>query len=181
MHLLYDTIMENNEFFDEGLVVGKFAPITNGHIHFIRKAAKATQKLTVVLCFDEKWLSHQDEHHQQILTLENRLKWLQEIFAEDENIDVTFINETDLKPYPNGWAEYADLLRGVYGGSIPENTAIFSSEIEYDDGYKTHLPELSHVVVDPDRKDVPISATMIRKDTRKHWEYIPECVKKHYV
>lgn len=180
MHLLFDDLIKEDKIFDEALIVGKFAPITKGHINFIRKSSIGTKKLKVVLCFDEKWLGRQDEHHQKILTLENRLGWLKEIFKDDENIDVTFIDETNLKPYPNGWAEYTDLLRGTFGGTIPKNTAIFSSEIEYDDGYKTHLPELSHVVVDPERKAVPISATMIRKDTKKHWEYIPECVQRHY-
>lgn len=179
-HLLFEKLLKDNIIFDEALIVGKFAPITKGHINFIRKSSIATKKLKVVLCFDEKWLGRQDEYHQKILTLENRLNWLNEIFKDDENIEVVFIDETNLKPYPNGWAEYSDLLRGVFGGTIPENTAIFSSETGYDKGYKTHLPELQHVVVDPERVDVPISATMIRTDPKGHWKYIPECVQRHY-
>lgn len=180
-YTLFKELDKNVEFnFEEGLVVGKFAPITMGHINLINKAATACKHLTVAMCFDEKWLSQQSERDQKILTYKNRMIWLKKIFADMPHITITSIDETNLPAYPNGWAGYANLLRDIYGGSIPEDTAIFSSEIEYSEGYSTYIPELTHVVVDNNRTEVPISATMVRKDLYKNWELIPSCVRKDY-
>jgi HTH-type transcriptional repressor of NAD biosynthesis genes len=180
-HVLFKDLPDDTEFnFDEGLVVGKFAPTTFGHINLIHKAATACKHLTVAMCYDDKWLGKQSSRDQKILTKKNRLIWLKTLFADFPHITITLIDETNIPAYPNGWAGYAKLVRGIYNGSIPENTAIFSSEIEYDDGYDTHLPELNHVVVDSERTEVPISATMVRNDLYHHWELIPSCVRQAY-
>lgn len=180
-HVLFKDLPEDVEYnFEEGLVVGKFAPITFGHINLIHKAATACRKLTVAMCYDDKFLSQQSPRDQKVLTYKNRMRWLKTVFADFDHIEIVSIDETNIPAYPNGWAGYADLVRGIYGGEIPEGTAIFSSEIAYDDGYKTHLPELTHVVVDNDRTEVPISATMVRNDLYKYWDLIPSCVRKDY-
>lgn len=178
---LKDLHLNNLEVFSEGLVVGKFAPLTLGHINFIKESATGCKKLTVVLCFDEKWLSKQSKRDRHILTHENRLNWLRKELSSHDNITITSINETHLAPYPNGWSEYANLLRGLFHNNIiPEKTAIFSSEIEYNDGYETHLPELTHVVVDPNRTAFNISATMVRERLYHYWDWIPASVKSSY-
>lgn len=181
-HILFKDLPEDVEFnFKEGLVVGKFAPLTMGHINLINKAATACEKLTVVMCFDEKWLSKQSPRDQKVLTHKNRLIWLKKTFADMPHIRIVSINESNLPSYPNGWAGYADLLRSVYpDNTIPNGTAILSSEAEYDDGYNTHLPELTHVVVDNDRSEIPISATMVRDNLYDNWHLIPSCVRQAY-
>ena len=181
-HLLFKDLPNDVEFnFEKGAIVGKFAPITVGHINFINKVATACKELTVIMCFDEKWLAKQSERDQKILTYKNRMIWLQKTFADMPHITIVSIDETNLPAYPNGWAGYANLLRSVYPeNKIPEGTAIFSSEVEYDDGYETHIPELTHVVVDSERTEVPISATMVRENLYEHWDLIPSCVRKAY-
>lgn len=180
-HKLFKDLPEDIEFnFEEGLVIGKFAPITFGHINLIYKAATACRNLTVAMCYDDKFLGQQSPRDQKVLTYKNRMRWLKTVFADMPHITITSIDETNIPAYPNGWAGYANLVRGIYDGAIPEGTAIFSSEIEYDDGYKTYLPELTHVVVDNERTEVPISATMVRNDLYKYWELIPSCVRKDY-
>lgn len=180
--LFFDNLPDDVEYnFEEGLVVGKFAPLTNGHINLINKAATACKKLTVAMCFDEKFLSQQNERDQKILTRKNRMIWLKKTFKNMPHINIVEIDETNLPAYPNGWAGYANLVRGIYPNSkIPEGTAIFSSEIEYDENYKKYLPELTHVVFDNDRVEVPISATMIRNNLYKYWEMLPTIVREYY-
>lgn len=181
-HMLFKDLPEDVEFnFEEGLVVGKFAPLTIGHINLINKAATACKNLTVAMCFDEKWLSKQSERDQKVLTYKNRMIWLKKTFADMPHVTITSIDETNIPAYPNGWAGYANLLRGLYPDNIiPEGTAILSSEVEYDDGYETHIPELTHVVVDNDRTEIPISATMVRENLYENWDRIPSCVRKAY-
>jgi HTH-type transcriptional repressor of NAD biosynthesis genes len=166
--------------FKEGAVVGKFAPLTQGHINLINIASTECEHLTVILCYDDKFLSKQNSRDQVRLTLKKRLLWLKQAFFDMPHITIKFIDETNIPAYPNGWAGYAELIRSVYGGTIPQDTAIFSSELEYDENYKKHLPELTHVVVDNDRTQVPISATMIREDLYENWGMLPSVVRKDY-
>ena len=181
-HIFFKDLPEDVEFnFEEGLVVGKFAPLTMGHINLINKAATACRKLTVALCYDDKFLNNQSPRDKKVLTLKNRMIWLKNTFADMPHITVVMIDETNLPVYPNGWAGYAILLRDIYPDSvIPEGTAIFSSEIEYIDGYEKNVPELTHVIVDNDRNEVPISATMVRENLYQNWHLIPSCVRQAY-
>jgi HTH-type transcriptional repressor of NAD biosynthesis genes len=163
-----------------GLVVGKFAMLTLGHINLIHAAAMDCEQLKVLLCFDEKFLAKQKPRDQQRLTLKNRLRWLKETYQDMPHITIDYIDETNIPAYPNGWQHYAQLIRDSYGGTIPNDTAVFSSELEYDDDYKKYLPELQHLLVDPARTQVPISATKIRNNLYQHWDMVPSVVRKDY-
>jgi HTH-type transcriptional repressor of NAD biosynthesis genes len=181
-HMFFKDLSNDVEFnFEEGLVVGKFAPLTMGHINLINKAATACRKLTVALCYDDKFLNNQSPRDKKVLTLKNRMIWLKQTFADMPHIKIVMIDETNLPVYPNGWAGYANLLRGIYKDNvIPEGTAIFSSEIEYIKGYETNVSELTHVIVDNNRNEVPISATMVRENLYQNWHLIPSCVRQAY-
>ena len=50
--------------------------------------------------------------------------------------------------------------------------AVFGSEPDYGEYFKRAYPGAKHVIIDAERKKVPISATMIRKmnkEERKKW------------
>lgn len=162
-----------------GLVIGKFAPLTRGHINLINHAATQCEKLIVVVSHDSRWLNKQSPRDQKVLTLKNRTRWLEQVYADIDHIRIEHLIEDDIPEYPNGWEGYAELLDFNYG-HIPGIT-IFSSELEYDDKYKEYLPYFRHVVVDAERTRVPISATMIREDLMKYWEFLPSVVRKDYV
>lgn len=182
--------------FDVGIVVGKFAPLTMGHIHLITQASLQAKKVIVVLSHDSRWLAKQSPRDQKVLTLSNRLRWLQQLYKDSEHIVIRHIVEDDMPEFPNGWSDYCNALRMIYStelhreykGIVPGNStmrvasrvAIFSSEIDYDKGYETHLPEISHVVIDQERTNVPISATQIREDLYTNWNYLPSIVRKEY-
>lgn len=179
--------------FDIGIVVGKFAPLTQGHISLINQASLQAKKVIVVLSHDERWLEQQSPRDQKALTFKNRLRWLQQHYSDTEHVDIRYIIEDDIPAYPNGWAEYCNMLRKLYMDYIHSSNAtlvdgirkaptaaIFSSEIDYDRGYSMYLPELSHVVVDAHRSAVPISATKIRQNLYDNWHYLPTIVRKDY-
>ena len=183
--------------FDIGLVVGKFAPLTQGHVNLITQASLQAKKVIVVLSHDQRWLDKQNPRDQKALTLKNRLRWLQQHYSDSEHIDVRYIIEDDIPEFPNGWEAYCGLLRKLYMEEshklkmpvdLSQNScvrkaptvAIFSSELGYDKGYEQHLPEVSHVVVDANRTGIPISATQIREDLYGNWNYLPTIVRKDY-
>lgn len=174
--------------YDLGIVVGKFAPLTRGHITLINAAYTQSKRVLVILCHDPRWLEKQSSRDQKILTLKNRLRWLQNIFADTPDIKIVSVDESQFPEFPNGWQEFTSYVGQLaideIAGTGKKNTnisvAMFSSEISYDEKYKQHLGWMKHEIVDADRTMVPISATAIRNDLYKNWEYLPREVRKAY-
>lgn len=157
-----------------GFLVGKFAPLHTGHIHFINMSATMVDELYVVLSYDGKRFDKDP-----ILSKRNRLLWLKETFKDLPHIKVVCVDETELKPYPHGWEEWSKLVNKAIG-HVKINK-IFSSEPEYDKGFETYWPDAEHVIIDAAREKVHISATMIRENPYKYWEFMPSIVRQHYV
>jgi len=191
--------------YDIGIVVGKFAPLTTGHINLITQASLQANKIVVVLSHDERWLAEQNPRDQKALSFKNRLRWLQQIYADSKHIDIEYIIEDDIPEFPNGWEEYSRLLMDVINKASQKHTssvvnnrssrlsgmndtmnirrptvAIFSSEIGYDENYAHYLPLVQHEIVDADRTAVPISATKIRNNLYENWNYLPTIVRKDF-
>lgn len=166
-----------------GMVIGKFAPVHNGHINMINRASTMCDKLVVVMSYDSKWLEQQTSFMQSKLTLKNRLRWLKEIYSDIDHIIVDFVDESEIPQYPNGWEEFMNLCKNVHNKHFNKHDPdfIYSSETEYHEGFEKYLPNTKHVLVDPDRINVPISATKIRNDLFKNWEFIPSVVRKDFV
>lgn len=183
--------------YDIGIVVGKFAPLTRGHINLITQASLQAHKVVVVLSHDDRWLQGQYARDRKALSFKNRLRWLQQIYSDMEHIDIDFIIENDIPEYPNGWEPYSRLLMGIVDKACQKffvqhervpgqsalqrpRVAIFSSELDYDDNYVKYLPLIDHVIVDAERTTVPISATNIRGDLYHYWDYLPSLVRKDF-
>ena len=187
--------------YDYGYVVGKFAPLTRGHIMLINQAATKAKKVIVVLSHDQRWVDAQKPRDREVLSLKNRLRWLQQTFAQDKHIEIAVIDESEIPQYPNGWEAYAGMLGKLINGHLAEDkslmylgtrkvemgfqrtaktAAIFSSEVDYDENYKKYLPYVSHEVVDAHRTTMPISATKVREDLYANWEYLPSIVRRDY-
>lgn len=173
-----------------GIVVGKFAPLTLGHINLINIAATECEKVMVILSHDDRWLARQSPRDQQRLSRNNRRRWLDQTFADVPHVFVEEIDESDMPEFPNGWQPYcweverlagaAQWNNGVPWDPMGGEVAIFSSEDSYTDKYAEYLPLFDHQVVDPERTNVPISATMIREHLYDHWGYLPSVVRRDY-
>lgn len=157
-----------------GFLVGKFAPLTTGHIHFINTAATMVDNLYVILSYDGKRFDNDP-----ILSKRNRLLWLKDTFKDLNHIKILCVDETNLAPYPNGWESWAGLVKQALGDVKVDK--IFSSEPEYGVGFNKYWPDAEHVIVDAERSKVNISATMVREDPYKYWAYMPSIVRQFYV
>ena len=166
-----------------GFVVGKFAPLTTGHINFINQASTQCDRLLVLLSYDERWRQKQTSYMSNKLTLTNRLKWLKETYHDFDHIIIDYVDESEIPEYPHGWDYYTNLVEEKLEKHFGSRSAdyVFSSEVEYDDGFKTYFPNSEHILIDPDRENFPISATMVRGDLFKHWDYLPSAVRKEFV
>ncbi|AXH70913.1 nicotinamide-nucleotide adenylyltransferase [Vibrio phage BONAISHI] len=167
-----------------GVLTGKFAPLTSGHINFINLAATQVQKLFVVLSFDQKWIDGLENYVYWAprLTIEKRINWLKRTFMDVPHIEIVYVDETEIAAYPDGARDWSVLVRKTLNeaGCISIDKW-FSSEPEYGNWINKYFPEAEHEVIDQDRVGVPISATMIRKNPYDHWGYLPTVVRKELV
>ncbi|UVX30072.1 nicotinamide-nucleotide adenylyltransferase [Klebsiella phage VLCpiM5a] len=163
-----------------GLIFGKFAPLTRGHVEFIRQAAQQVSKLYLFLSFDQKFVDSQPEWIRPKLKLTDRLRDLWDIVEDEglDNVEVDYVDETYIPGYPEGGAAYAKLIRDKQ--PFVKYDFAFSSEPEYESYFNEFFPEAKHIVVDAERKDVPISATMVRSDPYKYMEYIAWPARKRF-
>lgn len=152
----------------KALVLGKFLPIHKGHIHLLDTAGKDCD-LTIVVCS---------------LTTEpicgkKRFQWMKELFPDAR---VVHLDKDDMPQEPidendfQFWERWKHELKLLHPEKIDY---VFSSETY---GYRlADTLEAEHIIVDLDRKTVPISGTKIRENPYKHWDYIPDTVKPHFV
>jgi HTH-type transcriptional regulator, transcriptional repressor of NAD biosynthesis genes len=150
---------------ETGLVIGKFMPPHAGHLHLLDVAQRQVDEVTVIL------FSKPREPIPGAL----RLAWLREllpgapVFHVDRDFKVDFDD-------PNAWNFWVSAIRDV----LPSDpTLVFSSEA-YGDELARRLGA-RHVLVDPARCHVPVSATQIRQRPLAHWDHIPPPVRPYFV
>lgn len=164
-----------------GLVFGKFAPLHNGHVNLITKAATMVDELDVVLCYDDKFQHTLSEYMRNKLSLRNRHLWLLETFKDIQNINIYYIDESNINSFPEDYILFTTKIIDATGKSNMEYTHVFTSEHNYSYYIANSFHIAKHVVIDSTRTEVPISATMIRQNIYDNWEYIPKAVQKDFV
>ncbi len=154
-----------------GLVFGKFLPLHRGHLFLIATAATRCDELHIVISYlesDNKKLIAQFAGRD--ITKSDQLSWLNEAFGGMDFIKIHLIDESKLPPYPHGWEAWATLVKSELRF---EPELVFTSEPAYDTGLKKYFPQSTHVIVDPKRECVPISATkLVEGGMIKNWEYL---------
>lgn len=152
--------------FIAGMYGGKFCPLHEGHYSVIERALSECDHLFVVLFINseaerympKRWFTDPAFRYYQLNKAKERYQ-----------------KEHDLEDPPLMDIVIVDSSRFIYNGK--ENwhkeaewiwnqcwfiDAVYSSEPEYDSFFKEAYPSATHVLVDPERKRVPISATELR-------------------
>lgn len=173
-----------------GLIFGKFAPLTLGHLELIDQALRHCDKLYLFLSFDQKFVDTQPEWIRPKLSLASRLLDLKDMVQEASERGfhapdrarcvVSYVDESNIPSYPEGAKAYEKLIRDALPAGVVLHKA-FSSEKEYDSYFSDHFPECEHVVIDADRTSVPISATKIRGDVFNNFNMLAQQAKKRFV
>lgn len=171
---------------NSGLFFGKFAPLTTGHVSAIVQAATEVDELFVVLCWDEKFQQTLTPYLQKVMTKRNRLMWLKDTFKHMSKIKILCVDETPIQSYPDGSADFTDLVLNELFHSTGSHTApvmdkVFSSETEYSEYFSTYWPDSTHILIDPEREFVDISATRVRSNPYQHWDKISPAAHTHFV
>ncbi|MDD3006374.1 MAG: adenylyltransferase/cytidyltransferase family protein [Candidatus Pacebacteria bacterium] len=146
-----------------GLVIGKFAPLHEGHQFLLEKALSQVDYL-IVLVYDVPFVTK--------VPVEVRMAWIKKEYPRMEVVNA------GIGPRKTGHAPEINKLHIDYAQSkLPQGVKIdfvFSSE-----NYGKFLAEAlgaENVVVDKDRTKVPISAGWIREDLKKYKGYVKDFV-----
>lgn len=153
-----------------GVYFLKGLPPHRGHLNAIINASTKCNKLYVVLS-DNKITTERfcKEAGIETITAQLRVQWLSQELQDIEHIKVVFLDETNIAEYPNGWEEWAYAMRDL----IPENiNTFFCGEPEYKEQLEKYIPGCEVEIFDCDRTKYPISATEIRNNPMKYWDYI---------
>ncbi|MDP4145270.1 MAG: AAA family ATPase [Bacillota bacterium] len=152
-----------------GLIIGKFMPLTKGHIGLIDFGLKNCEKLIVAVCSLKS----------EPIDGELRFNWVKKHYSNNPKVQVEHITREDM---PNSsesdryvskvWAQYVKEL-------FPDVNIVFASE-KYGE-YVAEYMNADYKLFDVERKTIPISATLVRQNPFKYWSFIPEVVKPYYV
>jgi NadR type nicotinamide-nucleotide adenylyltransferase len=151
-----------------GLVIGKFLPPHAGHLFLASRAAASCDELHVCLLAAP--------HEEPILPRWLRHAWLVELLPD------AFVTSS-VSTHPIDYADpavyelWVDEIRRTTGRDRFD--VLFTSEPAYGD-QTARLLGARHVLVDPERRTVPVSATLIRADPSAAWPFLPPPVRAHY-
>ncbi|MFC4651870.1 transcriptional regulator [Lactococcus nasutitermitis] len=163
-----------------GVYFGTFAPLHIGHLQEIYKCATENEKVLVIVS------GYTDDRGAQIgLPLAKRLAYLQEAFKDEPNFVIAGLNETDLPPMPHGWDEWTKRLYSIIFENIAETPAditFYVGEVEYVKELIQRFPEdMNHYQVEiANRLEIPISATKIRGNSLRYWQFIHPVFRQHF-
>jgi HTH-type transcriptional repressor of NAD biosynthesis genes len=151
-----------------GLVIGKFMPIHLGHIALIDFAASQCDELIVSMSFTKT----------DVIDASLRFSWIKEIFKNSSAVKPFMIADDfddDSLPLEKRTEIWAVAIRKAY----PKIDLVVSSE-PYGAPFAKHLGA-GYKDFDPDRRNIPVSASMIRSNPFAHWQFIPEVVRPFFV
>lgn len=141
-------------------------PLHTGHLNLISHGLEKCNKITILLVISSK----------DPIDPELRYSWLIEHYKNENGIEIDVccrdpINALPQEQRTDAWCEF---IKKEY----QEIDCIISSE-HYGDILADYL-SIKHLKFDHKREIVPISASEIRDNHRKHIHYLPEHVKEFF-
>jgi HTH-type transcriptional regulator, transcriptional repressor of NAD biosynthesis genes len=179
------------ERFAVGLVVGKFAPLHQGHLLVIGRALEACERTFILSYSNPEIVGYEPERREAwlaaccpratslVITPEKLRGWL--------GADSPALPRNDAPD-----AVHRDFVALIWARVLGTRIdAVFTSE-GYGEGFARRLterfreidaaaPEVAHVAVDRERRSVPISGTELRANLWRHWHYLPPPVARSLV
>jgi NadR type nicotinamide-nucleotide adenylyltransferase len=150
------------------LVLGRFYPPHRGHAFLLQTAEESVLGPVVACVFGRT---------EDRLSAEERAAMVQAMMnnSRSRTLSTRDLDIPGSPEQPDFWQAWAAWLRqqgSLWEGRTPltELRTIFASDPRAEE--LARLLKLDFVLVDPERRAVPVSATMIRKDPWKHWHFI---------
>ena len=155
-----------------GMYGGKFMPFHKGHLYCVEEASKQCETLYVLLFHggDQEIEILKDKEMAKWLSPEEREKAIKKACSKLDNVIVESVDITYCKNLDGSedWEAETPLVLNVCG----HLDAVYGSELSYAEYFSKAYPDAEYVMIDVQRKIVPISGTMIRamnEEERKKW------------
>ncbi len=142
-------------------------PLHMGHRHLLDAASYASDQLTIVVCS----LSHEP------ISGDLRTYWMKKVYP---NARVVNLNDDSMPQDPNEHPDFWNIWKAALKKIHPEDIDVLFSSEEYGERLSKEL-NAKHHCVDLNRKLYPISATEIRNNPIKNWNFIPNRIRPYFV
>ncbi len=153
-----------------GCFFGKFLAPHRGHLYQIINASTLCDELYVVISDNKnESLEKCESVGMKPITLALRQQWLKQELQDMPHIKVVGLDETHIPRYPHGWTQWASELKNTVKTNID---IFFCGEVEYAIELPKYFKGCDVHLFDTGRTKFPISATEVRTDPMKHWDYI---------
>lgn len=160
-----------------GMYGGKFFPFHLGHLMCVQKAVDLCDTVYVILFINGEYERRVEREGlrfdvDDFLGIEQRYDAICELARRYPSVRPVLIDVRNcvLSDGSEDWDAETPLVLNACG----RFDAVFSSEPSYDKYFRSAYPWADHILVDPPRKLVPISATMLRSmdlDSAKEWMF----------
>lgn len=156
-----------------GMVLGCFCPLHKGHMDLIMRAKKENDMCYIIVC------GYDGDKGEPLLPLSKRYRYAKETFKNDELIKVIYVNDTELGiDQSMSFSNWEKWLNQVYikmdAKDAEKDKIWYVGEL----GYMKCLHNLNENCIYINRKELPISATIIRENPLKYWNYIAPAFRK---
>ncbi len=142
-----------------GIIIGKFYPLHNGHLALINFGLSQVDEMTVIVC-DKKG---------QRIPAKVRANWIKELAPKAKVMIVPDIGQDDDS---QAWADYTLQFLGYKPDCVITSEAYGNTWAE--------CLKTKHILFDQARNLVPICATKIRGNPLASWEYLPPPVRAYF-
>jgi len=153
----------------KGLTLGKYMPVHKGHLALIDFAKQHCDLLYVLVCASDP---------QESISGKIRWEWMKKVCKGDSKVEVCYSD--DPVPYTaHSSREISQIWAAYLKPKFPDVTLFFSSE-PYGDFLAEYM-NIKHLTFNPQRDFVPISATDIRNNPTKYYDYLPYQIQSDFV
>ncbi|MBM3206949.1 MAG: adenylyltransferase/cytidyltransferase family protein [Candidatus Staskawiczbacteria bacterium] len=154
----------------KAFVFGKFLPFHKGHEAMINFAMSKCEFLSVLVCVSDK----------EKISGSIRKNWIVKTFYDNSNIEVIeYYYRTDqLTNESKASLKVSEDWSEIFKDLFPDYSILVTSE-EYGKMVAEFM-NIKHILYDIERNHVNISATYIRENIFKNWNYLPDSVKPYF-
>lgn len=145
-----------------GFVLGKFCPLHKGHMFLIDTALSHVDQLYIVV----------DNIMDDVIAVEKRIQWVKKEYPEA----IVLTQSHPLPQDPSETPEFWNIWKETLCALLPESIDVVFASETYGERLAKEL-NAEFFMVDYERQQVPISATSIRADIVRNWQYLSDSAK----